>query len=59
MMMDIAPNATEGQLFANNLWNALPYFEAQLDLMVENALIQKANVEEKVKGAAVTMFLLC
>ena len=57
MMMDIAPNATEGQLFANNLWNALPYFEAQLDLMVENALIQKANVEEKVKGAAVTMFL--
>ena len=57
MMMDIAPNATEGQLFANNLWNALPYFGEQLDLMVENALIQKANVQEKAKGGAVTMFL--
>ena len=57
MTVDIEPSDADGQLFANNLWKALPYFEEQIDEIVDNALIQKANVSEKAKGGAVTMFV--
>ena len=54
-LIEIWPSDADGQLFLNNLWAPSPLFKKQLDEMVENILINKANVSKRFNGANVKM----
>ncbi len=53
--VNIWPSDADGQLFLNNLWEPSPLFEKQIDEMVNNILINKANVSKRFGGVGVKM----